>query len=386
MTYSSGNNDIGVLDHPSGSQDSSIESMTRSSESSDSISTIQSNNASNHTSSFPRTSADRQRTHATSEPPLSNSDRDTDHNVPRRPTQHGSHKAHHTPGVQDDVLSSNSSEIDSRSLLSRHELTKLENIQNLQRSIHPTTGPSISPNDDSFKTWLSTYVLEEFPAHKERITSRVILVLHDYSGNQNTLKVFAEEHLKEPDTSYILLRGTRSVVDSPRRYHWADSDYFLNRSFLEATWTIGQFILEGLVKKHNISPRNIVLFGHGQGGMVALSVAASWNTTELGGVITVGGPLPEHFTLPSKADISTPVLVLGGELGSINPIAERRIRDFFMYVETNLAPNIKDILPPSRDKISISMLKEFLAHRLWQREWIQPSIMALGRLVENISL
>lgn len=310
---------------------------------------------------------------------FASSSESTRQNIAERPKQSGSRHGYRGSQILDDALSS-SHGANAPMELTDSELAYLEDVQNLQKAIpHPISGASTSPSDDSFKNLSLEFVLQKFPAHlKNRRASKIILLLHDYGGNQSSLKDFAEEHLKEPDTLYVLLRGIRALAENDQ-YHWADSDQFPGGSFLEATNTIGELIVEGLIKKHNIPPRSIVLLGHGQGGMVALSLATSWDRTELGGVITIGGPLPEHFTLPSRANVLTPALVLGGTLGNVNATAEKRIRDFVMHVDVHLIPDIKDRLPQSGDQTSIFMLKEFFAHRLWRKEWEQPSVLTLGK-------
>lgn len=374
MTSRSGTNGLASPLHPTGLERNSVEAMSRSSVSSEST-TSQTASASIHTAPIPPTNAYAS-THFASD------DRNTGWSVSERPKQSRSRHEYRGSQVPDDTLSS-SHGADAPvhpPLLNDSELADLKSIEKLQNSIpHPISGTSTAPDYKSFKNLSLSFVLEEFPAHlKHQTTSKIILVLHDYGGNELSLKDFAEEHLREPNALYILLRGTRALTEVDR-YHWADSNQLPNRSFLEATDLIGNFVVEGLIKRHNISPRNIVLLGHGQGGMAALSVAISWNRTELGGVITIGGPLPEHFTLPPRANVSTPVLALGGKLGDINATAEKRIRDFVMHVDVHLIPDVEDRLPQSTDSTSILMLKEFFAHRLWRKEWEQPAVLTLGK-------
>lgn len=322
-----------------------------------------------------------------SEDPSSRGDNKTTYNSWKTSSIHRSKQGnlqHEFHGSQDTLPpATRCEETTEAAPLTASESTCTESAQNLQNLIphlilEEPTPPS--SDDESFRDLLPGPVFEEFPAYlKYRRASKIILVLHDYGGNEYSLKNFADEHLREPDTLYILLRGIHPLAEGSSLYHWADNIQSPKDSFSDATNHIAKFILDDLIKKHHFQPRNIILFGLGQGGMVALSVATSWSRTELGGVITVGGSLPKHFVVPDKANVSTPVLVLGGMLGDINVTAKKRIEDFIVHIDVYLTPNERDVLPQSRDDVSLSKLKDFLAHRLWRKEWEQPSILTLGK-------
>jgi hypothetical protein len=120
--------------------------------------------------------------------------------------------------------------------------------------------------------------------------------------------------------------------------------------------------------------------------MAALSIAATWNKVELGGIISVGGPMPNHFSVPDKPNVSTPVLVMGGELGDVNATASECIKNTMCHSDVQLEPGVGDTLPASTNRNnSILNLKEFLAHRLRKTEWVQPSVLTLGKALKACS-
>jgi hypothetical protein len=109
--------------------------------------------------------------------------------------------------------------------------------------------------------------------------------------------------------------------------------------------------------------------------MAALSIATTWNKVEFGGVISIGGPIPDHFPLPEQPNIRTPTLVMGGELGDVNATAKARIKSMVMHVDVYLEDGITDHLPNTPNEITI--LQEFFTHRLRKTEWMQPSVLTL---------
>jgi len=255
-----------------------------------------------------------------------------------------------------------------------NELLKL---QESQITIPQTTsGPQTAPDIETFRGYFPFAFFEEFRPGEESAISKIILVLHDYGGDEKSLQNFADQHLRQPNTLYILLRGIHQVGDGSSRFHWADTTDDPNGSFIAASGKILDLICQVLIKGSNICPSQILLFGQGQGGMAALSVAAAWKAVEFGGVISIGGPIPGHFPLSERPNIRTPTLVMGGELGDVNATAKAQIKSMILHVEVSLEENMADRLPYTPRQVAI--LQEFLEHRLRKTEWMKPSIMTLG--------
>jgi predicted esterase len=201
----------------------------------------------------------------------------------------------------------------------------------------------------------------------------IVLVLHDYGESEKSLADFTKSYLMQPETAYLLLRAPNSV---DKGYAWSNAIH-PEGAFFEATERIISIIHDVLTLKCSFLPRNILLFGLDQGGSVALTVAAAWKEIELGGIMSIGGPIPPVIQADGKK-IKTPALVIGGSLGKISAQAEQHIRDLFLHVEVVLKTGFGDFLPKKDD---IGPVDAFFAHRLRREEWTKQAILTLGELV-----
>lgn len=134
--------------------------------------------------------------------------------------------------------------------------------------------------------------------------------------------------------------------------------------FTKSVKIIKQDIIEdGLLKKCGYKPRDIMLFGFGQGAMAALATAACMSQ-ELGGIVSIGGPLPSSNA--SAKAVKTPVLLLGG---SSNTVITRttvdKLKTAFQFVEYQKWTRTGDGMPRNRDEMLPIM--RFFAHQLRSR-------------------
>jgi len=326
--------------------------------------------------SLDHTSYDPAKGHSNSESNLSSQLPGPSHRPAERPNQgdivHEYRRSQATSGPPP----TSSSSTPARRLQLSHELSILQDSQN---SIPRTTAGRPTPPDiAAFREYFPFVAFEDFRHGEDRTISKVILVLHGHGSDEISLRNFASQHLRQPDTLYILLHGIHSMGDGSGRFHWTDNVDDPNYSFITASKKILKLICEVLIKGSNICPSQILLFGEGQGGMAALSVTAAWNEVEFGGVISLGGPIPDIFPPPDseKPNIRTPTLVIGGELGAVNAPAKARINRMIMHVDVYLEDGIADDLPNTPR--GIAMLQEFLEHRLRKTEWTKPSVLTLG--------
>ena len=138
-----------------------------------------------------------------------------------------------------------------------------------------------------------------------------------------------------------------------------------------------KIIEEGLIGKCGYLPREIMLFGYGQGGMVALAVAAALPDVELGGVVSIGGPLPVSVSTVSAVKIKTPVLVLGGSTNTlVTSSAVARLKDVFDAVEYRQWKKRGDGMPTNRDEML--PLMQFFARRLSSRRGVPEGSVEIG--------
>lgn len=199
-------------------------------------------------------------------------------------------------------------------------------------------------------------------------------------------------------------------------FHWGDDilidentgEMDLDTGFTKsAPLILDKLIQESLVGKCGYKLREILLFGFGQGGMVALNVAArlehgevlklhskpfepspltggslsmgktdhkvsdatgdpkkdSYLPQELEGVISIGGFIPHTTPPPKKGKYKTPVLLCKARSGSsVKNHHVARLKDLFEYVEVVDWKKAGDSMPGNRDEMMPIM--QFFAKRL----------------------
>lgn len=232
------------------------------------------------------------------------------------------------------------------------------------------------PTRADFPSHISLQIIPE-RARKGVAVEHVVVLLHSVGGSELSLKDLALDLYEEqPETIFVLLRGFEAVPSSKTGYHWADSAGEWDNGYLKASETIlTEVIKASLISKCGFPAREILIMGHGQGGMAALAVAALWDDVELGGVVSIGGPLPSYIRSDSAKHIKTPVLVMGGSLGNLSSIcALDHIKDLFLYVDTCILRGVHDNVPDTEE--SMKPLLDFLAHRLRREEWYKQAVLS----------
>jgi predicted esterase len=127
---------------------------------------------------------------------------------------------------------------------------------------------------------------------------------------------------------------------------------------------LDSIIRQSLIGKCGYKPREIMVFGYAQGGMVALQAAAELEGNELGGIISIGGVL--SLSLPLKAlnqKSNTPVLVCkGAKSSAVSDSAIAKLKDAFEFVEVKEWSKVGDGMPRNRQEMLPIM--QFFARRL----------------------
>ncbi|KAF2864529.1 alpha/beta-hydrolase [Piedraia hortae CBS 480.64] len=227
-------------------------------------------------------------------------------------------------------------------------------------------------------------VIHNFPANvtlaigpppNNEPSTNVLILLH---GLGDAHESFAKlgERMKLPATTCISVQGPRTLLDLGG-YHWGDDVIFdssqngldADAGFKSATAMIRGLIEDDLIPKHGFMPREIFLFGFGQGGMLALNVAMDLHQrpktpteSELGGVVSIGGPLPGD--VPTQINkCKTPILVCAGrDESSVTPAAEDKLKRNFEFVQIARYRRPRDGMPADRDEMMPIM--QFFASRL----------------------
>ena len=237
----------------------------------------------------------------------------------------------------------------------------------------------------------SSIQLEIIPPPKDQVPLNILLLLH---GLGDTEKPFATlgRQLNLPYTACISIRAPLPLPalftgSDALSFHWGDDIIFdqstgeieLDSSFRKATAVILELIIdEVLIRKCGYKPRDLVILGFGQGGMVGLHIAGQKAELEMGGVVSIGGRLPSSST--STASISkakTPVLVLGGSRSTqVTRSAIDVLKSRFGDVEYVKWAKAEDSMPKSREEMLPIM--RFFARRLRSRAGVPEGAVEIG--------
>jgi predicted esterase len=258
--------------------------------------------------------------------------------------------------------------------------TECENIRRRQKGISThKDGPPRQPEPADFPRSLSLTILSATIEPLEHC----VLLLHQSTGDETSLEPLARSLRSNlAECVFISIRASQAIPGGNSGYHWGDPDRQWDIGFIGASRIILEDIIkDSLVAKCNFQPQSIVILGHGQGGMAALAAAASWNDLELGGVISIGGPIPTYALLPSTVKAKTPALILSGAIGDISAAALKQIKDTFIYTDLCELSSTLDIMLNSQDELE--PLFGFLAHRLRREEWNKQAVISFGKIVRR---
>ncbi|ESZ98176.1 hypothetical protein SBOR_1445 [Sclerotinia borealis F-4128] len=169
---------------------------------------------------------------------------------------------------------------------------------------------------------------------KDGKNTNILILLHGLGDTKDAFTQLAK-NLSLPQTASLIPQAPTPIPalitgSEDPSFHWARDLEFDSATGeldldadLSTSITLLTSVIEVLIKKCNYPPRNIFIFGFGQGGMLALSTLALPSSSivqneELGGVISIGGRLPTSFFPNSnsgadgKGEVKTPILVAGG--------------------------------------------------------------------------
>ncbi|KAL8942731.1 MAG: hypothetical protein Q9216_001479 [Gyalolechia sp. 2 TL-2023] len=297
---------------------------------------------------------------------------------PPRYSQTSTHRTHEASIIP---LHTDHSSPDGFTLKQPSPLERLKNdfeeLRKLHRNIpHAGDKAPRHPTRADFQSSISLQILPERTRKDVATVQHIVILLHDIGGSELSLKELALDLNKEqPETSFVLLRGLHTVPSSKNSYHWADTVDEWEKGFLKSSATVLEIIKTSLISNCGFTPRDILIVGHGQGGMAAMATAALWNEVELGGVVSIGGPLPPYIRLDSSKPIKTAVLAVGGSLGNLS--SDRAldcIKARFICVDVSIIEGANDNVL-DRDE-SMNALLAFLAHRLRREEWDKQAVLS----------
>ncbi|KAK4138003.1 alpha/beta-hydrolase [Trichocladium antarcticum] len=221
-------------------------------------------------------------------------------------------------------------------------------------------------------------------------TTSILLLFHGLGDTEPAFATLARD-LALPGVLAIAVRGTAPLPDAllpdglAAGYHWGD-DMRLDGDGLDddpgfegaRRWVLGSLVGGVLVGRCGWDLRDILLFGFGQGGSLALGLASGLRggrvedaTTSapegkaFKGVVSICGGLPAS-TVPSVSGLGkakTPVLVLcGRESEAVGEDAVDLLEREFEEAKVVRWQRASDGMPRSREEVLPMM--EFFAERL----------------------
>ncbi len=239
-----------------------------------------------------------------------------------------------------------------------------------------------------------------FPSPPESTTA-ILILLHGLGDSEAPFAAFAR-NVNLPSVLAISVCGTSPLPSAllgesfgtgpTSHFHWGDElnlmpgteDLDLDPGFEKAErLVLDRLIRETLVEKCGWDVRDVLLFGFGQGGSLALGLASrvrmgprveevtdgEGERTERNkvfkGVVSIGGPLPASTipTVSARSKSQTPVLIChGSRSDAVDVDAIDAIKQEFTDVRVVRWSKAEDSMPRSREEMLPIM--EFLAERL----------------------
>lgn len=232
------------------------------------------------------------------------------------------------------------------------------------------------------------------------LLTRILSGLGDTHHSFTTLA----RQLSLPSTLCLsVLAPTPLPFDLGPGNHWGDDILFdpspsappieTDTGFSRARRMVTQHVIrDTLMGKCAAQPREIMLFGFGQGGSAALAAAvalieqteeaAGKASQTLGGIISIGGPLPTDAKLSQAMaeagrKCQTPVLICAGATGSaVTKTNEVRLRAVFESVEVVRWQRRGDGMMRNREEMLPIM--RFFARHLRSRAGVPSGAVEVG--------
>ena len=232
------------------------------------------------------------------------------------------------------------------------------------------------------------------PPTSQQQPVNILILLHGL-GDTNSPFTSLGKQLALPETACLSLQAPTPLPFDLGGYHWGDDIHFdsangqmdIDTGFSKAAKVIEERIIkEILVEKCGYSPRNVLLFGfggrrphifisRGAGGVRPAGAVSIRMEEELGGIISIGGPMTASCTAAKKS--KTPVLVLGGSSDTlITRSAVIRLKTAFNTVEYHKWDKEGDGMPGNREEM-LPIIK-FFARTLRSRSGVPEGSVEIG--------
>ena len=225
----------------------------------------------------------------------------------------------------------------------------------------------------------SSHILSITPPPDSGKPVNVLILLHGLGDTNESMKTLGQR-MALPETVCISVRGPTPLPFDIGGFHWGNDIVFDQGSEamdpdtgFSKSFSYLREILHVLQAECHYNGRNILFFGYGQGGMAALRLAME--SEELGGIVSIGGPLSTDVTTP-KQKSRTPIIVLGGSSNSSVPeSAVKRLKDVFEFVEYKQWRRPSDSPPRNREEMLPIM--QFFGRRLQSMQGVPEGSVEL---------
>ncbi|KAF2725122.1 alpha/beta-hydrolase [Polychaeton citri CBS 116435] len=236
------------------------------------------------------------------------------------------------------------------------------------------------------KDFPSSIKLSIVPPPNSKPATNILLLLHGL-GDTNASFTQLGKNLNLPETACVSIQAPKTLLDLGG-FHWGDDIIFdgsaagldADGGFKESNALLRAVVEDVLVAKCEYVAREVLMFGFGQGGMAALSSAASLHDTssaELGGVISIGAGLPSEAPAALIAKCKTPVLICAGSDNSAVALGtEDKLSRVFEHVEVRRYRKPGDSMPSNRDEMMPIM--QFLSRRLKSTAGVPEGSVEIG--------
>ncbi|KAI1853717.1 hypothetical protein JX265_003950 [Neoarthrinium moseri] len=260
--------------------------------------------------------------------------------------------------------------------------------------------PTRIPKEEDFESLPPALkVILTYPEVAETTTA-ILIVFHGLGDGEENFSTFAK-NTKLPGVLAITVRGVsplppallglpESEASQPaRHFHWGDDltitsssgDLDPDPGYAKAKSLVMDELIRGiLIEKCGWETNDILLFGYGQGGTLALGLASKLRDTEkvvdvtdgdrtpetaFKGVVSIGGPLPSSMipTTSNREKARTPVLICHGRASELVGDEEVDLmKNEFVDVREVKWQKPEDRMPESREEMLPIM--QFFAERL----------------------
>ncbi|KAJ5947644.1 hypothetical protein N7466_000659 [Penicillium verhagenii] len=251
--------------------------------------------------------------------------------------------------------------------------------------------PTKTPTQSDFPSSLTvTITLPPNPTSSP--SPNILLLLHGLGDSAAGFTPFGRA-LHLPETTVLTVQAPAPVPFDLGGFHWGDDVAFdsstggldMDAGLTRSPAILIKDLVRGvLVQKCGYRPREILVFGFGQGGMAGLSLARELErgggegveAEPLAGVISIGAPYPLSGPRAGSKSRTPVLLVSGRDSVVVSDEAVRRTKQVFEFVEVSRYARRGDGMPSNRDEMLPVM--QFFARRLRSRQGVPEGSVELG--------